>query len=313
MQSLSATAGALVGLSSVVSADRHARYDIRRADRGRALVAAIVVAAWRGWRPRAMFWGAAATLIVIWVAASVSNFGPFARPPSDPRYLSSDVALLLVCVCVALPRPRLARPGIIVAGIVLAVVSATNAAQYSQTHSLLGASDVASRAELGALKLLRGVVPPQFSPALPGDPAVLVNVQAAPFFSAVDSFGIIADSPATLLAQDETTRERADGVLERGELSLAPATGAEPAPTTTPSVLSGAPRVRGRCLVVGSKPLDIRAPAGKYELTAAKGAPITVSMGRFSSIYAAQLGSVPAASRAIVSVPADRAPQIPWR
>ncbi|MFZ0042346.1 MAG: hypothetical protein WAK93_13630 [Solirubrobacteraceae bacterium] len=312
MQALSATLAGTFGLSSV--SPQTGLLDITfGVPLAIAAVAAVAIASWRGWRARALFWGTAATLVVAWVAASVSNYGAFSRPPNDPRYLSSNVALLLICVCLALPRPRLARTGVIVAVLVLTVIAATNADQYRQARTSLLASDVASRAELGALLLVRGIVPPQFSPAVPGDPAVLVNVQAGPFFSAVDSFGVDADSPAALLAQDETTRERADGVLERGELQLSPAAGGERISSAPPTALSGTHRVAGGCLIVGGGPLGIRTPAGRYELAAAKSGSVTVEMGRFASTYDAQLGTVPAHSVAIVSVPADRAPQIPWR
>lgn len=312
MQALSATLAGAVGLSSV-SPQTGLLDTTFGVPLALAAVAAVGIGCWRGWRPPPLFWGCAVTLLVLWVAASVSNFPPYSRPAADPRYLSSDVALFLVCVCVALPRPVLSRGGAIVAAVVLGVIGATNAGQYTQTRNSLMTSDVASRAELGALLILRGVVPPQFSPALPGDPAVLVNVQAQPFFSAVDSFGMVADSPATLLTQDETTKERADGVLQRGELALSPAAGSEPTAARLPLVLRGPHRVSGRCIILGNEPVYIGAPAGRYEFTAAGGAPISVTMARFASIYAVNIGTVPANSSAILAVPADRAGQIPWR
>ena len=54
----------------------------------------------------AIFWGAAATLVVIWFAAS-QCLTPARVPPATIRYLSANAAILLVCLCAAIPRPRL--------------------------------------------------------------------------------------------------------------------------------------------------------------------------------------------------------------
>lgn len=310
-QALSATIAGALGLSSV--SPQTGSLDITfGVPLAVATVAAVGAGCWRGWRPAPIFWGVVTTLVVLWVAASLSDFGPYSRPPGEARYLSSNVALVLVCLCAAVPRPRLARTGVIVAGIVLVVIAATNASQYAQTRANLKTSDVASRADLGALIILRHVVGPSFAPALPGGPAFLGGVKARAFFSAVDSFGLTEDSPASLLAQDETTRESADGVLQRGELSLSPTTSTALPATTLPTVLSGAPRVAGRCLIVGTAPLVIRASAGRYQLTARQRT-LTVAMGRFASIYDVPLGTIPAGRTAVAPIPADAAPQIPWR
>ena len=110
MQSLSATAAGTAGLSSV--SPQTGTLDITfGVPIAIAFVFAIAAAARRGWRPGPIFWGCAATLVVVWFAASLSNSATIPRPPNDPRYLSSDAALLMVCVCAAVPAPRLARTG----------------------------------------------------------------------------------------------------------------------------------------------------------------------------------------------------------
>ena len=312
MQTLSATLGALVGLSQVTP--QTGTLDITfGVPLALGTVAAIAYAAWRGWRPRRLFWGAATTFLVVVVATSLSNSNGL-RPPNDPRYLPPDAMLLLICLCAGAPRPRLARAGTIAACVVLAIVSATNAAQYDQQRTSLHGSDVISRAEIGATDILRGIVPPAFTPEQPGDPGVVVNVQAGPLFSAEDAFGPFGSTPATLLKQSEDTRQRADVVLRSGEsLALSPAVNPGVGKTTPPGVLSGQARTDRGCVILTSGPVDIRTPIGTFLITAPSSGPVTVMVGRFATGYPIALGSIAPGTTAAVRVPADRAPQVPWR
>ena len=312
MQTLSATLGALVGLSQVTP--QTGTLDITfGVPLALGTVAAIAYAAWRGWRPRRLFWGAATTFLVVVVATSLSNSNGL-RPPNDPRYLPPDAMLLLICLCAGAPRPRLARAGTIAACVVLAIVSATNAAQYDQQRTSLHGSDVISRAEIGATDILRGIVPPAFTPEQPGDPGVVVNVQAGPLFSAEDAFGPFGSTPATLLKQSEDTRQRADVVLRSGEsLALSPAVNPGVGKTTPPGVLSGQARTDRGCVILTSGSVDIRTPIGTFLITAPSSGPVTVMVGRFATGYPIALGSVAPGTTAAVRVPADRAPQVPWR
>jgi hypothetical protein len=312
-QALSATLAPLVGLSSVSPS-----LGVLDATFGVpitvAMVVAVTAACWRGWRPPALFWGSAATLVVLFVAASLSNWGPYSRPPGDPRYLSTNAVLVLLCLCSALPRPRLAGLGAIVACAVLAIVAATNGAQFSQQRERLAAATSASKAELGAVLILRNTVAPEFNPAVSGDPAaVITNIQSArAFYDAFDSFGIDVDSPSELAVTKEVDRQRADGMLARGGVTFsAGAIGGRVAPTA-PLALSGAASADSRCLVVGSAPLVFRARPGTYELAAAKLA-MDVSGGRFGDAYSARIGSVPPSTSAVITVNGDAAPETPWR
>ena len=309
-QALSATIGPLTGLSTV--SPQTGLLDLTfGVPLAIAAIAALAVACGRGWRAPSIFWGVAATLVVLWVAASVSNWGPYPRAPNDPRYLSSDAVLFLICLCAALPRPRLRTQGAIVAAVALVIVAATNVRQYGVARNSMQGSDVISRAELGALLIMRGVVGPDFSPALPGDPSILVGVDARSFFSAYDSFGLMADSPETLLGLNETTREAVDRELARGELALSPASGGIGPGTHAPSVISGSGRASAGCIALTSAPVVIRAIPGRYELTASKS--ISVSMARFAGAYTVTLGPVLAGSPEVLPVPSDHALGIPWR
>lgn len=310
MQSLSATAAGLLGLSTASA--QPGPLDITfGVPIAVALLIAVAAAAWRGWRPGAIFWASAATLLVIWVAASLSNSATIPRPASDPRYLSSAAALLMVCVCAAVPTPRLARTGTVVALILLAIVAVTNVDQYRQQRAFFLAGARAQRAELGALDIARPAVSPLYSPGVV-DPN-LANIQARPFFSASADFGLSEDSAAQILAAPQSTRQSVDHVLAGAELSVAPVSGASHPATSAPQVLAGAHRTAGGCIVVGNAPVTIRTPPGRYRLTAGRGSSLRISAGRFAHSSAVQLASLPARSARLLSVPADRAPNIPWR
>ncbi len=313
MDALGATIAGVLGLSSV--SPQTGVLDLTFGPPlALAAVAVLLVALYRGWRPRPVFWAALTTVIVLWVAASLSNTATFYRPPNDPRYLPSDAVLLMVCLCAAVPRPRLAAVGTIAVICGLVIIAGTNARQYTESRNYMLASDVASRAELGALLILRGVVGSGFSPNESELPGVLVNGDAGQYLSAIDAFGISADSPAMILGLDEATRAGIDHELERGELvriSFAP-TAVTPAPRP-PAAVSGTAGTRGNCLLLGDQPLVIRAGPGQYQLAATGRAPLTVAMARFSGSFDIPLGEVPAGRRATIRVPHDGAAQVPWR
>jgi hypothetical protein len=294
MQALAATLGAVAGLSSLSALGT---LDITfGVPIALAAVAGVAVAIWRGWRPSPMFWGAAATLIVLFVAACISNDKGY-RGPNQPRYLSTNAAILFIAICAAIPRPRPARAGAILACLALAVVSLTNAPQYGIQRDFMYKSAVASRADLGGLLILRGTVGPSFTPT-PAHDLLLGFVRAKPFYDAVDSFGLKADSPAELQREVEGAREEADRVLRRGGVAFA----------------RGASRggSAGRCAVVGATPATFRARVGTYRLTAAR-APMRVTGARFADAFTAYIGSLAPSTSAGITIRHDRAAGVPWR
>lgn len=310
VQSLSATAGAVVGLSSFSpqTGTLDMTFGVPIAV---ALIAAIAVAAWRGWRPQPIFWAAAATLLVLWFASSVSNYGAFSRPPNGTRYLLTNAALLFVCVCAALPKPRLAGGGLIAALIVLSIVSATNADQFSLQRSAFVSAAQAQWAELGALDLMRGTVSPTYDPGVV-DPN-LANIQAAPFFSAKDDFGLKAASVAEIARQPETTRQAVDRILAPNELSLTPAAAAPRSSAARITVLGGNPGRQRGCVVIAAAALDLNLSPGSVTITTSSRYPTTVAAARFATGYGYAVGTVPVGSTWLLHVAADRAPQLPWR
>ena len=309
VQSLSASSQAMVGLSGLSS--QTGTLDLTLGvPIAMAVLAGVAAAAWRGWRPRPIFWGAAVTLVVIWFAASLSNFGAFARPAASTRYLVTNAAILFVCLCAAVPKPRLLRGGTAIALIVLAVVSATNADQFGPQRTIFVAGAQIEQAELGALDLMRGIVSPSYSPGVV-DPS-LANIQAASFFSAQDSFGLRTDSVAQILAQPESTRQNVDGILAPNELALTPTADAGPSGATRVTAF-GHPHRRGRCLIVGAGPLRIAVNSGSIAITAPPQLAATVLARRFSVEPVYSVGSIQAGSSAQLRITADRAPEQPWR
>lgn len=308
-QSLSATTGAVVGLSSV-STQTGLLDPTFGVPMVIALIAALAAAAWRGWRPQPIFLGSATTLLVIWFAASLSN-GVVSRLPADPRYLSVNAVLLFVCICTATPKPRLARNGILVTLAVLAVIAATNADQFGQQHAAFVAGARQQRAELGALELMRGSVAPTYDPGVV-DPN-LVNITAGPFFSAQRAFRLTEDSVAQIRAQPEATRENVDRILGPNQLSLSPVATIVKSSVRRLRVLSGSPRRSRGCLIIGSTALELASPPGRVAITTPASLPSVVGAARFASDYVYGVGTVPPDSSAVVGIAADRATKVPWR
>jgi hypothetical protein len=92
-----------------------------------------------------------------------------------------------------------------------------------------------------------------------------------------------------------------------------PTSRSRPAATVPLTVLGGSARAAGGCRVIGPQPLVIQAPPGRYALTAGRRAAVGVTMGRFAAGFDTQVGSVAAGQSEVISVLADRAPQIKWR
>jgi hypothetical protein len=278
-----------------------------------AALAGLAIALCRGWRPPRIFWAAAATLVALWVAASLSNLGG-TRQPTDSRYLPPDAVLLLVCVCTAFRRPLLRRAGTIALLVILAVVAATNAGQFTPVRNMMLGTSIASRAQLGTLLIMRGVVPSWFTPAPAFTTGLVNDVQAGPFYSAYDAFGLPADSVAALLRADEGTREIADQALDRGEeLGFEFTTAGQLPAARPPTVLSGQARVRGSCIAPAGAGMVLRATPGIYEFVSDRTGSLTASARRFASRFDIPFGSLSHGRTAVVRIPADSAPAVPWR
>jgi hypothetical protein len=319
MQSFSSTLSALAGLGTLQSQSRPFLLDPTY---GRplalALLVLIAVAIWRGWRPPRLFWGAVASLIVLWIAAALSNNDGM-RPPTTPRYLPVNAAFLLFAAIAALPRPRIPRGGRVAACAALAIIAATNAGEFSPNRGTYTSAASPSRAVLGALLVARGIVPLTFNPATaPAEElSYRLSFPAGPFFSAVDAFGTNAFTPAQLLRAPPASRELADGVLARAEgIGLTRVTGASPEGTAPPTLASGSARVSGICLLDnGSGPVAVFAPPPGVRIETPASGSVQVALSRFGMGAGPGygLGQVPPGGASVLRVQPDRAPRVPWR
>ncbi|MBO0767719.1 MAG: hypothetical protein J2O48_03450, partial [Solirubrobacterales bacterium] len=253
----------------------------------------------RGWQPPRLVWGLLASALVLWIAAALSNTPGFYRPAQDPRYLETNATIFLAVVALATPRPKLARGGTVASLIVLAVVAATNAKGFGSARTIMNTSDVDSRAEEGAMLIMRNVAASSFSPGFPGDPGGLINITEQEFLNADAKFGSQADTVAQVESAPPTTRDLVDKDLSVGELKLAPGT------------QTYAERVHS-CRTVGSSVLMLRTGPTRLRLTA-KQLPMAVYASRFGSPQAFQLGQVQPHATRVLAAPSDGASSVPWR
>jgi hypothetical protein len=310
-RALSTTAAALVGLARPDPTGNAAPLDHSLGvPLAFALILAFVVALHRGWRPSRLFWGVAATLVLLWVASCLSNIGGN-RSPETERYVPTDAALLLICLCEAIPRPRLSRAGVTVACAAVAVVCATNAALFADARHGLAASARATRATLGALLIARDVVKPDLR--LPGGPAGLEDVEAGQFLSGARSFGTDAYSVAQLHAAGDADRHLADEMLIEAEnIALQGAT-----PTSAqlganaPALAHGSGRTSGPCVTTPGLLAALTVPQAGVLVTTHSGAAVNVGLSRFGS-GPTELSSLPGGHAATLRFPSDRAPEVPW-
>lgn len=314
MQALSSTLSSLTGLATLDYNPNPYSNPAYGQPLALALLAGTGIALWRGWRPPRLFWGAVATLIVLWVAAALSNNGGN-RLPETPRYLPVTAAFLFVAAIAALPRPRVGVRAGVLACAALAVCAATNAGEYAADSEPYRVTAEPSRAALGALLIARGIVEPSYNPGK-GAPTQLDNVTAGPYFSAVDAFGTNAYTPAELSRTQESNREFADSVLIHAErIGLVPITPLAQGSGAPPRLLSGNAAVRGNCLLIpGGAPPTVIMPAIGVRIDAPSSHGVNVVIARFGTFAAGgQLGEVPAGSAAALQLPSDHAPRVPWR
>jgi hypothetical protein len=290
---LGATLGALAGLATV-SPQIGVLETTAGAPLALATLGTVALAMWRGWRPHPLVCATAATLTVLWIAASLSSTPQFFRPPEDPRYLATNALLVLICLCAAVPRPRLRRGGIVTAAVLLVVIAATNAWEFTLARNYERANAVASRAELGGLLIMQGVAPPHFSADGRGPVSYLLGVTEANFSLAARDFGFTGDAPAALRLAPEPTRELVDRQLAVGE-GVSVTVRAQGRPRCTAPLAVGAAIIPGR-----------------YELIAPAHRPASLALRRFATIGTVDLGPIAPGAAARFLIPADRA-AAPWR
>jgi hypothetical protein len=130
-------------------------------------------------------------------------------PATDPKFVyPSCVFLLLILVELARGLAP-GRVGWAVVGGATVVALAGNLVALVHGADRLRAVEGRTAAELGVLELARGHVAPAFQP----DPTEVPQVEAGPYFAAVDALGSPADMPSRLASRPADVRANADAVL----------------------------------------------------------------------------------------------------
>jgi hypothetical protein len=261
-----------------------------------AATAGLVARLWFGPRPRPAFWVSLGGLLAFW--ASTAMVSGLNRYPYSQRYAYAGAILLLLVAASALTDLRL--PRWLAPAVLGATVLALGANLYtdSQASGELRAFSTYNRADLTALELARNRVDPAFIPPSP-NVSVAVAYQAVggagPVLDAVARNGSFAYSLPELRAQPEEVRGTADAALVQAErLQVAPA-----APGTMPVHCRGIgdPGL----IAVGPPGVLLRSPRER-----------SVTLGRFATLPAANVGSLAPGELSVLRIPADAASD-PWR
>jgi hypothetical protein len=268
---------------------------------GRPLLAVALAAALvgylRGWRPSAqvlIFLGAALTF---WILAG-ANYTE-GRAPASSRYQLVHATFLVLIAAELLRGVKPGRWGSVAALALACVALGSNLSALASGYRFMRVHADNARADLGALEIARGVVPPGFRlvPAVAQDP-FLPDVTAGRYFGETDEHGSPAWSPAQIVAARGRARQAADSVLVAAHR-------VRPAPARRPTSRSGCQRLRA--------PADTHLPAGGLTVTNLGDAPLGIGVRRFAPPERPRrLG--PLAPRATIrlAVPPDRV-RIPWR
>jgi hypothetical protein len=269
-------------------------------DWGRPLAVLLgALAVWRCYRlgrvPRS-FWVVLAAGLAFWVLGGL--LVKEGRAPWVSRYQLPGATFVLLAAAELLRGVRLDRRMLWPAIVVVAAASASGILFLDQAYRSYRGTSELERADLAALEIARDRVDPRL--VLTEDIAGTgyVALEAAEYLSARDAFGSPAYSLTELSSAPEAARAQADTVLARAlEISLTAAPPPERGTACRIATSGG-----------GSVVADL--PNGGTLLRA--GAPAEIAVGRFSTSFPVQLGSIPAGSWRALRIPGDRAAR-PWR
>jgi hypothetical protein len=280
------------------------------------IVAALVLAVWGFSRAGAFTPRVAALLVLACSYWLLVAYGRNANPDASRYVYVGSVFLLLIGV-EALRRFRV-RPAALVVGALVALFAlAGNLHELSGGEGEFRAGSQTSRAELGALDLIRATV----SPSILIDQHYMPAATVEQYFASIRAFGSTpADTPAQILREPEAAREAADGLLLRaGIIRISPRASATPPNGVRPPSVEARTAVTqastGRCVRFTSSGapsgLELRL-GGSVELINRSGSPVEMLGRRFGNRFGAnRLPDLPGRRTVVVSARPDADP-LPW-
>jgi hypothetical protein len=274
---------------------------------GRPLLAlsliGVAVWLWRGGRPRPFLVVVGVAAFSAWVLAG-ANFKP-GREPFASRY-QLVWATLLILLAAELFRPVRLRPATLgaISALTLVCIGANLGTLWSG-YQLMRDRSALTEADLGALEIGRGHIPPEFG--LGEDitrTPYLVNVSAGAYYRERDAHGSPAATPGEIASAGPGVQQSVDNVLAAGyRLAL------DPVPTPATARGSGCRRLRP---AFDASSTEIELAPGVTRITNLGAAPADVAVRRFAPIgMAVGLGTLRPRGSARIDLPADRL-SIPW-
>jgi hypothetical protein len=273
------------------------------------LIGAIALIAFGQWRrpgisPR--FWPVAAAGVSYWLLAAF-NFVP-GREAASSRYVYAGAAFVLLMTAELLRGVRFSRNGLLIAGAVTVCAIAPNLAQMKDGSDWLKEQTVLTRADVGAMEIARGTIPPSFTLGSfeAAGTASLAIVEAGKYFEAVDRWGSPAYSPAELEAAPQPGRHYADILLSQA-LGLST--------VVQPGVYDRGTAAEN-CVVLAAGSTtptsEVKLAPGANRIELAPGPEGKFSLRRFATgEYPVTTAGAPGESTTLLTIPRDHAPQ-PW-
>ena len=294
------------GLASMTGLSAGAGGDPQPYAYGRPLLALLVIGTvlWigRGARPSRRVLPIAAAALTFWVLLAVS-FIPNWREPETSRYQLISVTFLLLILAELFRPVRLSRAALGAIAAAAAIAIAANLVALRDGYRLLRAESAIARADLGALDIGRGLIPPDFRlrHAIAGSP-YLTGVYAGPYYRERDAHGSPAYTPAEIAAARGPAPRVADVVLGSAYgLRLAPTPATAARGTDCRVLAPGSPGGRG----------VLRLPRGGARLANLGTSAAELRLRRFSPAFPLHLGRLAAGAQARLSIPPDAAAR-PW-
>lgn len=281
------------------------------------LVGAVILGVWRFSRAGVFTPRAAGVLVLAGAYWLLVAYGRNANPNSA-RYVYVGAVFLVLIGLEALRLARIPPAALAVAVLVSLFALAGNLRYLRGGEGELRAGSQTSKAELGALDLIR----PSVSPALLIDQHYMPGLSAGEYFAAIQAFGSTpADGPEQILQEPEQAREAADGLMLRaGVVQIRPlARGDRLSPASPPSVVAqtgGRLSRTGGCLVytptIQPARLQLRLH-GRLELIDPAGTAVRIFGRRFASQFGAVALPSLAPHHAIAITARADADPLPWQ